>query len=91
MRRTITALLAAWLLMLLSGCEKDNSVPPKSISTDAPHTFAGYPVVYLTSDVSAQGLLSVYEALEPSAGGKIGIKLLETAESSPCAETSEVR
>lgn len=81
MRRTITALLAAWLLMLLSGCEKDNSVPPKSISTDAPHTFAGYPVVYLTSDVSAQGLLSVYEALEPSAGGKIGIKLSETAES----------
>lgn len=81
MKRKITMFLAAWLLMLLSGCGKGNSVPPESIPTDAPHTFVGYPVVYLTSDVSAQGLLSVYEALEPSAGGKIGIKLSETAES----------
>lgn len=49
-----------------------------TIQTDAPHTFAGYLVVYLTADVSAQGVLSAYEALEPPEDGTIGIKLSET-------------
>lgn len=79
MKRKTTALLAA-LLMLLSGCGKDNRVRSEAIQTDAPHTFAGYPVVYLTSDVSLQGLLSAYEALEPSVDGTIGIRLSEILE-----------
>lgn len=80
-KRKTTMLLATLLLMILSGCGKDNSVSSEAIQTDAPHTFAGYPVVYLTSDVSAQGLLSAYEALEPPTDGMIGIKLSETVES----------
>lgn len=76
MKRKITVFLAAMILILLSGCGKNNS-SSEPVQTDAPHTFAGYPVVYLTSDVSPQGLLSAYEALEPPDSGKAGLKLSE--------------
>lgn len=33
------------------------------------------PVVYMTTDISAEGLMAVYEALEASPSGKIAIKL----------------
>lgn len=49
-----------------------------AIQTDAPHNFSGHPGVYLTADVSAQGLLSAYEALEPAENGTVGVKLSET-------------
>lgn len=81
MKRKITVFLVVLLLMLLPSCGKDNSVRSESIQTDAPHTFAGYPVVYFTSDVSTRGLLSVYEALDPPTDGAIGLKLSETADS----------
>lgn len=66
------------MFLLLIGCGKNAQDDDSAIQTDAPHTFAGYPVVYLTADVSAQGLLSAYEALEPAENGTVGVKLSET-------------
>lgn len=78
MKQTIFTLLAVSMVLLLAGCGRAAQSDDSTIQTDAPHTFAGYPVVYLTADVSAQGLLSAYEALEPPEDGTIGIKLSET-------------
>lgn len=65
------------MLFLLAGCGEAGQADDSAIQADAPHTFAGYPVVYLTADVSAQGLLSVYEALDPAKDGTVGIKFSE--------------
>lgn len=78
MKRTILTALAVSVFLLLAGCGESARGGDPVMRTDAPHTFAGYPVVYLTADVSAGGLLSAYEALEPPEGGRIGIKLSET-------------
>lgn len=40
--------------------------------TDDP---AGTPVVWMTTDISAQGLMSVYQALQASPGGSVAVKL----------------
>lgn len=77
MKRTILTALAVSVFLLLTGCGENGRGDDSAMRTDAPHTFAGYPVVYLTADVSAGGLLSAYEALEPPEGGRIGIKLSE--------------
>lgn len=78
MKRKFIMLLAVFLFSHLTGCGENVQGDDSAIQTDAPHTFSGYPVVYVTSDVSAQGLLSVYEALEPPEDGTVGIKLSET-------------
>lgn len=79
MKRKFFILLAVSIFFLLAGCGESVQSDDSVIQTDAPHTFAGYPVVYLTTDVSAQGLLSAYEALDPSESGTVGIKMLETS------------
>ncbi|MCI8913694.1 MAG: hypothetical protein HFF38_06145 [Lawsonibacter sp.] len=78
MKRKISILLTVSVFLLLAGCGENAQNDDSAIQTDAPHTFAGYPVVYLTADISAQGLLSAYEALEPAENGTVGIKLSET-------------
>ena len=40
--------------------------------TDDP---AGTPVMWMTTDISAQGLMSVYQALQASPGGSVAVKL----------------
>lgn len=76
MKRKFFIVFIALVLLLLAGC-KNSSADDKQVSADEPHTFAGYPVVYLTTDVSAKGLLAVYEALEPSAAESVAMKLSE--------------
>lgn len=78
MNRKILVVLAIPMFFLLVSCGNRSQQDDPAVQPDAPHTFSGYPVVYLTSDVSAQGLLSVYEALEPTEDGMVGIKLSET-------------
>lgn len=78
MKRKVFILLAVSVFLLLTGCGENAQDDDSAIQTDAPHTFAGYPVVYLTADISTQGLLSAYEALEPAESGTVGIKLSET-------------
>lgn len=80
MKRKFFGFLAAAIFFLLAGCGESSQENDSSLQTDAPHTFAGYPVVYLTSDISAQGLLAAYEALEPSTNGTIGIKMSKPLE-----------
>lgn len=78
LKRKVFILLAVSVFLLLTGCGENTQDDDSAIQTDAPHTFASYPVVYLTADISAQGLLSAYEALEPAKNGTVGIKLSET-------------
>lgn len=75
-KRNIFILLAVSIFLVLAGCGDGGH---QDTSSDDPHTFAGYPVVYLTADVSAHGLLSAYEALEAPTDGSIGMKLSETS------------
>lgn len=77
MKKTSLAFLAVFMFLFLAGCGERAESNAPDVQRDAPHTFASYPVVYLTSDVSAQGLLSAYEALEPAEDGTVGIKLSE--------------
>lgn len=78
MKRKVFILLAVSMFFLLAGCGKNVQGSDSAIQTGDPHTFAGYPVVYLTADVSARGLLSAYESLEPEEDGTVGIKLSGT-------------
>lgn len=54
------------------------------------HTYEGYPVVYHASDVSPDGLLSAYEALEASFDGAAAIRLPGTAAEGDLAWTELV-
>lgn len=65
--------LTALLLLTSCGMRSDGIV-----RTDWSHTYEGYPVVYITPDVSDKGLLSVYEALELPSGRNAAIKLSNT-------------
>lgn len=71
-RKNAAALLslAAALMLLLAGCgQNETSVQTQtneSYSTDNDSA----PAVYMTGDVSPQGLMAVYEAMEASPRGK---------------------
>ncbi|MEY8420637.1 hypothetical protein AALA83_15345 [Oscillospiraceae bacterium 44-5] len=39
------------------------------------HTFLNYPVVYMTTDISPEGLMKVYQELEASPSGNVAVKL----------------
>ena len=76
-RKNAAALLslAAALMLLLAGCgQNETSVQTQtneSYSTDNDSA----PAVYMTEDVSPQGLMAVYEAMEASPGENPAIKL----------------
>lgn len=68
----------------LSGCASENTpVLPQSVSEQEEPTssvetddvFGHSSDVYMTEDISAEGLINVYEALEASPSGKIAVKL----------------
>lgn len=54
--------------------ENSEITNPDSFS-DTESNDAANPVVYMTTDISSDGLMKVYEALEASPGGKIAVKL----------------
>lgn len=88
MKRKFPIVLTVFLLLLLADCKSSIS-DDKKMPADEPHTFAGYPVVYLTTDVSAKGLLAVYEALGPSADGTVAMKLSEQEDGFQWGELTE--
>ena len=52
--------------------ETPDSAPPVAASEDDP---AAVPTVFMTTDISSEGLMAVYEALEASPTGSIAVKL----------------
>lgn len=91
MKKKLSALLAsAVLLGALAGCGgTDVSAPsatpgnsvstpgtaPENVVSDAPENPGAAPAVYMTTDISADGLTAVYEALGASPSGRIAVKL----------------
>ena len=75
-KRKIVLIIVLILLLVLAGCgrRKNDGI----IRTEWSHTYDSYPVVYAALDVSADGLLSAYKALEVSFDGTAAIKLSET-------------
>ncbi len=78
--RMIAACLA--LCVLLAGCteapaETGNSTQPTEQQTGkaADPAASEVPVVYFTSDISAEGLVKIYEALGWTPGGKVAVKI----------------
>lgn len=92
MRKKERFVLFILLILVLASCgnyqsgndSSDLSASSNStgIDRDAPHTFAGYPVVYITSDISAQGLLLAFQSLEAPPDERFMIKLSDTKQDS---------
>lgn len=88
MKRKFIALLALTLLTAstITGCgASPEPVPPQATSATAAATptllahqqnDASLPVVYYTKDISPQGLLKTYKALNQNAKGNVGIKTI---------------
>lgn len=85
-----TCMLILMLILLFSGTacagfpsepsasslQDSEQTPPESESEDnqAPQS-AAMPVVYMTADISSEGLMAIYEALDASPTGRIAVKL----------------
>lgn len=56
--------------------DKESSVPTNSdSSSDTEQDDQSNPVVYMTTDISSDGLMAIYRALEASPSGKIAVKI----------------
>lgn len=82
MRKIITCLLVAVFMLTISGCGNSNgSMAGQDTGYKSDRVMDSIvqdtdaPVVYMTTDISAEGLMAVYEALEASPSGNIAIKL----------------
>lgn len=83
MRKILPYLLSAALILTVSGCGNNRGTVEGEIQdtqqdqTEAAdsQTDGDVPVVYMTADISAKGLMAVYEALGASPSGNIAVKL----------------
>lgn len=75
----ITLVVAMTFAGLLAGCgrtqepETEVSSGDEAAGTGSPGAAAGSPAVYMTTDISSDGLITVYEALQASPEGKAHI------------------
>lgn len=76
MKRKIVLMIMLTILLTLTGCQEKQ--PDGIVCTEWSHTYEGYPVVYVAREVSPDGLLSAYDALEASFDGSAVIKLSNT-------------
>jgi len=76
MKRKIVLSIVLAIFLTLTGCQEKQ--PDGIVRAEWSHTYEGYPVVYVTPDVSADELLSAYAALEASFDGTAVIKLSNT-------------
>lgn len=88
MKKTCMLILMLILLFSVTACagfpsepsasslQDSEQTPPESESEDnqAPQS-AAMPVVYMTADISSEGLMAIYEALDASPTGRIAVKL----------------
>ena len=68
MKRTSILLVAAMALFTLSSCESKSA---KAAEKQADETSK----VYMTTDISPEGLVKVYEALGRPATGRVAVKI----------------
>ncbi len=79
MKRKLVLTIVLTTLLTLTGCqEKQPEQPDGIVRAEWSHTYEGYPVVYVTPDVSADELLSAYNALEASFDGTAVVRLSNT-------------
>ena len=78
MKRKLTFILALLLFCPLVGCGNRGKSEDGITRLEGAHTYEGYPVVYVTPDVSSQGLLSAYELLDVPDCQNVAIKLSNT-------------
>lgn len=83
-QRILSLITAAVLSLSLSSCGQQNSdaVPAAETSkskesevTEMQHDSAGSSKVFMTADISPEGLMAVYNALERTPDGKVAVKL----------------
>jgi uncharacterized Fe-S center protein len=73
----ILAIFAAILstTILSGGCGAQPSAPSPSAEVPAPGEVSGGSKVYMTADITPDGLMAVYEALGLEASGKVAVKI----------------
>lgn len=76
MKKNLSLVLLAAVLFLLTGCGREvGTENDDMIGDENSHTFAGYPVVYMSKDVSPDGISSLLEELDASLTGKTAVEL----------------
>jgi uncharacterized Fe-S center protein len=63
------------IAILSGGCGAQPSDSTPSVKVPAPGVVSGGSKVYMTADISPEGLMSVYEALGLEANGKVAVKI----------------
>ena len=74
-KRTVLPIII-FVLLTFAGCSSQND--DGITRTEAAHTFDGYPVVYIVPDVSPEGFLAAYRALEVPDTENVAVKLSDT-------------
>lgn len=83
-KASIFCFVSLLCVSLLAGCTgKETAIssdPASTPTAEEDHAESGQsssetPVVYMTSDISAEGLVAIYEALDASPSGNIAVKL----------------
>lgn len=78
-KRLFFLLLITFLLTSCGRTQSTDTFTDDIVREENSHTFIGYPVVYMSADISSQGLLAVYDALDASCGGNVALKLPDNA------------
>lgn len=81
MKQKIVTILLLMVFLTTTGCaskQRNDGI----IREEWSHTYEGYPVVYISPEVSSEGLLSAYELLEVSDSSNVAIKLSDTEDDS---------
>jgi uncharacterized lipoprotein NlpE involved in copper resistance len=82
MKKVMITLLAA-VAMMMVGCNSQKQEAPAAAKAD------GEAVVYLTRDISPEGLVNIYKALGVEAKGRVAVKISTGEGSNPNVNIDE--